>query len=386
MRDQLIGPNGVPFAIVIGCGRSKRQAPDQARSLYVSRRFKTCRLIAEALQAPYFILSARHGVVNPEARLEPYDLDLKTLSSAAICHWARAVLDSLEQSTDGQGVTVLAEEAYARPVLTYNAHRNKPLPVAAPLADLDPQFHQQWLEQALARAVRIRDMRKLYTLIDVVRRHGGTFKLRELSRRKLPLRGVYVFLDSNEQNFLGYGPRIVRIGTHAVSIGSKSSLKGRLRNHLGLSSGSGNHRGSVFRLHVGRAMLAAERSPTSLLSWGVGQDTDAGTRAAEEQHERRVSEYLRDLEVFIIPIEDPPAKDSLRAFVERQLIALCSEGLQPIDTPHFKWLGLKSPQDLSSRTGLWNLRDVGRQYVSAGPGAVDHIASLLDLDENVEPV
>ena len=49
----------------------------------------------------------------------------------------------------------------------------------------------------------------------------------------------------------GAGPRVVRIGTHGLKNGSRSTLWGRLSQHRGSSrSGLGNHRGSSFRLLV----------------------------------------------------------------------------------------------------------------------------------------
>jgi hypothetical protein len=131
-------------------------------------------------------------------------------------------------------------------------------------------------------------------------------------------------------------------------------------------------------------MLQRDATSEQLNSWGVGQDAAADIRNIEDVHERLVSSYLRGLEVFIIPIDDEPSKLSLRASIESQLIALCSEGLQPIDSPMDGWLGLESPMKTIGRSGLWNLRDVGRSYRPDAVGSVAHIASLLpfQLTEN----
>ncbi len=243
---------------------------------------------------------------------------------------------------------------------------------------IDECFHQEWLDQAVAIARRIRDLRKLYALIEEARLRGDTFRLGDLSQKKLPLRGVYIFLDPSERNFIDDGPRIVRVGTHAVSSGSKSTLKARLRNHLGTLEGSGSNRGSIFRLHVGRAMLVSDGQEHQLPSWGMGQDAPQHTRDTEQLHELRVSSYLKSLEVFVIPIDDPPSKDSMRAAVESQLIALCSENLEPIDKPSLSWLGHSSPMESIVYSGLWNLRDVGRQYMSEGKGSVSTVAKILE--------
>ena len=53
----------------------------------------------------------------------------------------------------------------------------------------------------------------------------------------------------------GSGPRIIRVGTHALKTGSRTTLWTRLSQHKGQpGSGGGNHRGLIFRLIGGRAV------------------------------------------------------------------------------------------------------------------------------------
>jgi hypothetical protein len=67
---------------------------------------------------------------------------------------------------------------------------------------------------------------------------------------------VYFFFEDGEVRADG-GLRLVRVGTHALTATSKATLWGRLRQNRGQvggrSPGGGNHRGSVFRRHVGAA-------------------------------------------------------------------------------------------------------------------------------------
>lgn len=60
--------------------------------------------------------------------------------------------------------------------------------------------------------------------------------------------------------------RIVRVGTHAVSTGSKATLWHRLRAHRGSKDGRGNHRASIFRRHAGAAMIARDDVSDARLS------------------------------------------------------------------------------------------------------------------------
>src|SRR5882672_7431786 len=174
--------------------------------------------------------------------------------------------------------------------------------------------------------------------------------LRELvARSSLPKRGVYFFCEPGE--FRAGKPslqRIVRVGTHAVSAGSQSILHGRLKQHLGTRSGGGNHRGSIFRLHVGAALLG--RDGTRLATWGVGssappavRDSEAG-RAAEAAWEKHVSDYIGGMSVFLVDVPDEPSPQSNRSFIERNAIALLSNRFAPIDRASSGWLGRFSPR------------------------------------------
>jgi hypothetical protein len=86
-------------------------------------------------------------------------------------------------------------------------------------------------------------------------------------RVRWPDRGVYFFFEPGELRRDGT-PRVVRVGTHAVSAGSRTRLWQRLRAHRGNRDGRGNHRGSVFRRHVGEALL--RRDQATHPSWGMG--------------------------------------------------------------------------------------------------------------------
>ena len=208
-------------------------------------------------------------------------------------------------------------------------------------ADLD-HFYEilQRLEDQLGQGSRLGDM---------------------TGRAAWPARGVYFFREPGEwRHRQSRMPRIVRVGTHAVSAGSKSTLWGRLRTHRGRGSGSGSHRSSVFRLHVGAAMLA--RDAAQLPSWGVGSSAAKEIRLQEADHERRVSEYLATMTVLWIDVPDDPGPRSHRVLIERNAIALLSNDLNPQDPPSAGWLGRASPRDEIRGSGLWNLNHVRSVY------------------------
>ena len=66
--------------------------------------------------------------------------------------------------------------------------------------------------------------------------------------------------------------RVVRVGTHALRPTDQTTLWGRLRRHRGRiggrNPGGGNHRASIFRGHVGTALIQRDHLPGALLdSW-----------------------------------------------------------------------------------------------------------------------
>ena len=72
-----------------------------------------------------------------------------------------------------------------------------------------------------------------------------------------PDRGVYFFFEEGEHLKDQKGiSRVVRVGTHAITIGAQATLWQRLRQHKGNENGNfgengGNHRGSIFRKLLG---------------------------------------------------------------------------------------------------------------------------------------
>ena len=69
------------------------------------------------------------------------------------------------------------------------------------------------------------------------------------------------FEQGENRSDTGDGPKVVRVGTHALTAGSGTKLWTRLSEHKGPpKTGGGNHRGSIFRLIVGAALINRESS------------------------------------------------------------------------------------------------------------------------------
>src|ERR1700689_4399745 len=99
----------------------------------------------------------------------------------------------------------------------------------------------------MANEIRVEHLVRFYSILDALEKKvGGTRKLAECSgRRTWPTRGIYFFREPGEERVdSGDGPRIVRLGTHALRTGGSTRLWTRLAQHKGQkNSGGGNHRG-----------------------------------------------------------------------------------------------------------------------------------------------
>ena len=181
-----------------------------------------------------------------------------------------------------------------------------------------------------------------------------------------PDRGIYFFFESGEtRSNSGAGLRVVRIGTHALTAKSRTSLWNRLSQHRGVQkTGGGNHRGSIFRLIVGAAMKRRDQRHEPI-SWGVGSDPSAASRRlniernkileAEKSLEQAVSKHIGRMPFLWLDISDLPDRDSLRGVIERNSIALLSNySGDPLDPPSSIWLGSHSDRDRVRQSGLWN--------------------------------
>lgn len=216
---------------------------------------------------------------------------------------------------------------------------------------------------------RAADLDRLYDLLDALAEAvGGPRRLGDCTGyMDWPERGVYFVFAPDEFRADGDGHRLARVGTHAVSAGSSTTLWNRLRAHRGNErgtfAGGGNHRGSVFRERVGEAIVARDGLDGAYPHWGEGSSADREVRLKETGLERRVSEYVRDCPFLWVRIDDEPGPDSDRAYVERNAIALASNaGRNPIDLRSGDWLGSHSPSPAIRRSGLWNVDHVQATY------------------------
>ena len=176
----------------------------------------------------------------------------------------------------------------------------------------------------------------------------------------------------------------MRVGTHALTTKSRSTLWRRLAQHRGTArTGGGNHRGSIFRLLVGIAL--ARRDHMALPpSWGKGNNPGAAGRQlgisranvkrAEVELEAHVSRYIGTMPFLWLNVGDAPGPESERGVIERHAIALLSGHREPAVT----WLGLHSDRERVRRSGLWNNEHVDESW---DPSFLDLMEKWIEKTE-----
>lgn len=213
---------------------------------------------------------------------------------------------------------------------------------------------------------RRKDLDSFYTLLKELQKQVGGYRyLRNCTGKTgWPNRGLYFFFENDEFREGCKTSRVVRVGTHAVSSGSRTKLWHRLHTHQGHADGRGNHRGSIFRKRVGEALLCGGGYPEHLQrTWGNGSSAPKPVCIAEQPLELEVSRYIGQMPLLWLEVDDEASKDSHRAYLERNSIALLSNFTKPpIDPPSRHWLGFKTTQETIRDSGLWNTNHVDEMY------------------------
>ena len=98
---------------LVSCVSVKRPVPSRARDLYASPWFRKARACVEAMRCPWYILSAKYGLLDPNSTIDPYNQTLKTMPVNRRRAWASGVIEHLAPRLAGvNSVTFLAGRAY----------------------------------------------------------------------------------------------------------------------------------------------------------------------------------------------------------------------------------------------------------------------------------
>jgi hypothetical protein len=213
---------------------------------------------------------------------------------------------------------------------------------------------------------RIDDLNCFYEILEGLREKIGGYRcLHECTGKSgWPERGVYFFFEDGEFREDHKSLRVVRVGTHAITATSKTTLWNRLHTHRGHSDLGGNHRGSIFRKRIGEALWKMKQHANDLTrTWGIRSSASGPVRLAEVPLEREVSVFIGQMPFLWINVPDAPSRTSDRAYLELNSIALISNFRRPtIDQRSPIWLGLQSSKETIRESGLWNTNHVEKSY------------------------
>lgn len=348
---------------LVSCVSSKLDRVAAARDLYVSPLFIKARAYAEQVADRWYVLSAEHHLLAPDQEVGPYEKTLNKMPKLEREQWTRTVFSQITSVTEPSDTIVfLAGLRYREGLVPLLSDRGNPIEV--PMQGLSIGRQLQWLTRRL-RSNNRSDLEDLYGLLANLRTaEGGGRILRDCTGHDdWPERGVYFLFEQGElrSTFTGV-QRVVRIGTHMVSRGSKATLWNRLRTHRGHADGRGNHRASVFRRHIGDALIQRSHGKIDLTTWGQGQSATKEIQSQENFLEKEVSEYIGNMTILWLSIPDKAGPDSDRSFIEKNAIALLAGIGRQVDPPSDKWLGTFSPTPAIRDSGLWNIDYTNYNY------------------------
>lgn len=91
---------------LVACGKAKVDHPAAARDLYTGGLFRAAAAYAAATYDEWYILSAAHGLVDPDQQLAPYDRSMRHLARAERATWGARTAGALQSRLHAQGLSV----------------------------------------------------------------------------------------------------------------------------------------------------------------------------------------------------------------------------------------------------------------------------------------
>ena len=340
---------------IINCSKEKVNYQVKASDMYCSERFNLSKKIVEDNNYEWYILSSKYGLLKPDTIIDPYDKNINDLTKKEKNEYITKIIKQFSDFNinNKKRIIFLCDSLYINEIC--QELERKKYNIISPFSHLKPEMWVQYLKQ-LDNSPRFKLINDLYEIFNSFKEQNGKiFKLKELVNSEfIPTKGLYVFFNEDEQRIFNTSQnRIVRVGTHAVSKGAKSTLYQRLKQHKGMNNLDGNHRSSIFRLHVGNALI--QKNNLKCSTWGQDIKINEEQKKQESIIEKMVSEYIGEMPVLLININDDSSKYSDRSYIEQNMIALLSDNYLPIDYQYENWLGNYSIHNAVRSSSLWNV-------------------------------
>lgn len=132
--------------------KKKNESPCRAEELYVSPWFRKARGLVKATGYPWFIISAKHRLLDPGKRIKPYDQTLNRMPTGKRKEWAEKVISEMDDGLpNANAIVILAGEKYREYLMPYLEERFTN--VMIPMKGLRIGEQLKWLNEA-----RIKDI------------------------------------------------------------------------------------------------------------------------------------------------------------------------------------------------------------------------------------
>lgn len=135
--------------ILVGCAETQARHSCRARDLFLSPLFTRRRRYAEQRGSRWYIISAEHGLIGPDALIEPYETALPEQDDEyrrAWGHWVVTKLCRLEGDLRGRAVEIHAGDVYTDPLRQPLAATRAA--IRRPLAELREEEQIAWYDEA----------------------------------------------------------------------------------------------------------------------------------------------------------------------------------------------------------------------------------------------
>jgi predicted transcriptional regulator len=135
---------------LVSCTKSKLDEAAPARELYSpSWVFTKSVEYVEERCDEWLVLSAKHGLVEPDEVIEPYDETLAGTKKATKDEWATRVREQLKARYEGKRVkfVLMAGESYAGAVEGIEQEAWIDAKVEQPMKGMSTGFRRRWLAQ-----------------------------------------------------------------------------------------------------------------------------------------------------------------------------------------------------------------------------------------------
>lgn len=130
---------------LVSCVKTKAERACQAGDLYTSAWFRKAKSLIRRSGLRWFILSAEHGLVDPEEIIAPYEKTLNKMGVTERKAWAEKVMGQMSAALpNADEVIILAGDRYRENLLPYLQGRFPK--VSIPMEGLTSGRQLSWLD------------------------------------------------------------------------------------------------------------------------------------------------------------------------------------------------------------------------------------------------